>query len=73
VGVAAAGRAARGPCNQALALTRCWRRHASQLRFGVRRGERRLPLVAHAWVECEGEPVVGNADSLDRFAPLGSA
>ena len=42
---------------------------ASAFRVGVRRPDRR-PLDAHAWVECEGEVVVGGVDELAAYAIL---
>ena len=49
------------------------RHHPSELRFGVRRDERRPRLDAHAWVECEGEVVIGIVDNLDDYSPLRAA
>jgi transglutaminase superfamily protein len=48
------------------------RHHASQLRFGVRQSGSGPRLDAHAWVECEGDLVIGIVDNLDDFAPLRS-
>lgn len=44
---------------------------ASEVRFGVRkRGDRVSPLEAHAWVECDGEVVLGEIESLPDYAIL---
>jgi len=44
---------------------------ASEVRFGVH-GNRELHevLSAHAWVECEGKIVIGEADDLSEYAVL---
>jgi hypothetical protein len=42
---------------------------AAVLRLGVRRPDR-VPLEAHAWVECEGEVVIGGVDRLTDYAVL---
>lgn len=39
------------------------------LRLGVRRPDH-APLAAHAWVECDGEVVIGSVDDLRHYAPL---
>jgi hypothetical protein len=47
--------------------------HASNLKIGVRRGDRirrDVPLDAHAWVECDGRIVIGSVDDLDDYAVL---
>jgi transglutaminase superfamily protein len=44
------------------------RHHESRLCFGVRVNESRLD--AHAWVECEGDLVIGIVDDLHEYAPL---
>jgi hypothetical protein len=41
--------------------------HPADLRFGVRRSERKLE--AHAWVESRGRVVIGRGQ-LTRFTPL---
>ena len=41
----------------------------SELRLGVRR-PREGKFQAHAWVECEGDIVVGDLDELAEYAPL---
>ena len=46
------------------------RHHASQVRFGVRLGEHQPQLDAHAWVECEGDLVIGMLDDLNDYTPL---
>ncbi len=49
-----------------------WRGYAPNLRLGVRRstGERRTPIVAHAWVECDGVVVIGSLDDLWKYREL---
>lgn len=45
------------------------------LRLGVARSERQ-PLDAHAWVECDGQVVIGRTDGFERYArlsPMGQA
>ena len=65
-------RAGSGAClTQALAaqtmLAR--RRHPALLRIGVIKDEERR-LQAHAWVESEGEVVIGGSADLECFTPL---
>jgi hypothetical protein len=54
---------------EALAADTLLRRHgaASTLRIGVRRGSP-LSLDAHAWVECDGTPIIGTSST--DYAPL---
>jgi len=49
------------------------RHHASEVRFGVRLGERQPQLDAHAWVECEGDLVIGLLDDLNEYTPLATS
>jgi hypothetical protein len=42
---------------------------ASDLKLGVQRTEE--GLRAHAWLEREGQVVIGGSESRERFAPLG--
>lgn len=46
------------------------RGHDSELRIGVARGEGGR-FEAHAWLEANGEIVIGALDDLERFTPLG--
>jgi hypothetical protein len=46
------------------------RHHASHLNFGVRFNQREPQLDAHAWVECEGDLVIGRLDDLKDYTPL---
>lgn len=43
----------------------------AELRLGVVREEH--GLVAHAWVELDGQPVGESEEGISRFAPLGQA
>jgi hypothetical protein len=43
--------------------------HSPALRIGVRRADS-SPLQAHAWVECDGDVVIGAVDSLADHAVL---
>lgn len=43
-----------------------------RLRIGVRRGEDEA-FAAHAWVECQGEPLHEAADVHEQFGPYGAA
>lgn len=45
------------------------RGHPAHLRIGVAKGERGQ-LEAHAWVESQGQIVIGGQDSPSRFRPL---
>lgn len=46
--------------------------HPHKLHIGVARGRVQI-LEAHAWVECNGQIVVGRLDDLDRFKVLSRA
>lgn len=72
--VEAAGRRllSRNPClPKALAVLVLFRRAGAeaQLRLGVAR-EGDAPVRAHAWVESEGEVVIGGDVPLDEYTPL---
>jgi hypothetical protein len=56
---------------EALAADTMLRRggYPSTLRIGVRRGAS-LSLDAHAWVECDGRPVIGTTPALPEYVPL---
>jgi hypothetical protein len=43
--------------------------HPATLRIGVLRTSEGL-LNAHAWIECDGKPVLGEIPTLVRFTPL---
>ncbi|HEY9632633.1 MAG TPA: lasso peptide biosynthesis B2 protein [Coleofasciculaceae cyanobacterium] len=43
--------------------------HAADLHIGVAKGEEGQ-LEAHAWVESQGQIVIGNLSNLSRFTPL---
>lgn len=63
--------AARTCLMEALAADVMLRRrgYRSELHFGVRkRTDSSQPLDAHAWVECDGEIVVGELDNLADYA-----
>jgi hypothetical protein len=45
------------------------RGHPASLRIGVARGEVG-EFQAHAWVECQGQVVIGAVQALSRFTPL---
>jgi len=70
--VARAGRAVPGATclTQALAAKVLLERrgHAARVRVGIGRAEG-APLLAHAWVECEGRIMLGGTD-LARYTPL---
>ena len=60
------------PClTEALALWGLLRRHGyeSQLRIGVARDER-ADFEAHAWVERDGEVIIGGEQSPEAYVPL---
>lgn len=44
----------------------------NELRIGVARNERR-EFEAHAWIEIDGEVVLGELDDLDRYTPFDTA
>jgi hypothetical protein len=72
--VEAAGRRllSRNPClPKALAVLVLFRRHGmeAELRLGVAR-EGDAPVRAHAWIESEGEVVIGGDVPLDEYTPL---
>ena len=50
------------------------RRHASELRLGVRVRDRDdrtdIPIEAHAWVECDGRVVIGAIEHQSEFTVL---
>lgn len=48
-----------------------WHGHAAQLRLGVAKGEEGR-LEAHAWVESQGQIVIGALSNLSNFTPLPS-
>lgn len=48
-----------------------WNGHAAQLRLGVAKGEEGQ-LEAHAWVESQGQIVIGGLSNLSSFTPLPS-
>jgi hypothetical protein len=56
---------------EALAADTMLRRagYSSTLRIGVRRGAS-MSLDAHAWVECDGTPVIGMTPNLTEYARL---
>jgi hypothetical protein len=58
---------------QALVAHTMLRRHGipSELRIGVRRTGASL-LEAHAWIECDGDILVGGIDGLSDFSRLGA-
>ena len=63
------------PClPQALAAQWLLRRagYATTLRIGVTKGEEGQ-LLAHAWMESEGEIVIGGRSSRIKYTPLGPA
>jgi hypothetical protein len=69
-----AGRAIPASClAQAMAGTILLARrgHAASLRLGVMRGPRES-LGAHAWVECEGQVVLGRNDRFEKYTALGA-
>ncbi|HEX9631371.1 MAG TPA: lasso peptide biosynthesis B2 protein [Gemmatimonadales bacterium] len=43
--------------------------YTTQLRIGVAKSDTGA-LEAHAWVECDGQILVGNLRTIDRFVPL---
>ncbi len=45
--------------------------YLSELRIGVAKGERG-EFEAHAWVESQGEIVIGHLTDLDRYSPMPS-
>jgi Transglutaminase-like superfamily len=45
------------------------RGHPTSLRIGVARSDAG-EFQAHAWVECQGEIVIGRVEALSRFAPF---
>ena len=49
----------------------CRRGHPASLRIGVARSEAG-EFQAHAWVECQGEVVIGGVQAPSRFTPLPS-
>jgi hypothetical protein len=55
---------------QALALTHLLSRsgHAATVRIGVTNAGGRF--IAHAWVECDGVPLLSSAADVARYAPL---
>ena len=62
------------PClTQAVVIHRLFRRRgrASELRIGVRK-DRRGRFGAHAWVECNGEIVIGGEGLSEGFVPMTS-
>jgi hypothetical protein len=56
---------------EALAADTMLRRagYSSTVKIGVRRGAS-LSLDAHAWVECDGTPVIGMTPNLTEYARL---
>lgn len=46
-----------------------WQGYSSQLRIGVAK-ENNATLAAHAWVEYQGQVIMGNLSDLERFTPL---
>jgi hypothetical protein len=46
-----------------------WLGHAAEFRIGVAKGEAGQ-LEAHAWVESQGQVVIGALGNLSRFTPL---
>lgn len=48
-----------------------WHGYAAQLRLGVAKGEEGQ-LEAHAWVESQGQIVIGGLSNLSSFTPLPS-
>lgn len=62
----------RNPClTQAVLVQRHLRArgHPSELRIGVRKGAT-MTLEAHAWVECDGEVVIGSRGMAEDHVPL---
>ncbi|MCG5062165.1 MAG: lasso peptide biosynthesis B2 protein [Limnoraphis sp. WC205] len=45
--------------------------YSSELRIGVAK-EKEGQFVAHAWVESQGQVIIGNLTDLSRFTPLSS-
>jgi Transglutaminase-like superfamily len=70
---AAARRIPQATClTQALALQRLLARagRSAEVRIGVSLGDGAREFAAHAWVEYQGQILVGDNGELDRYAPI---